>query len=441
MPLRRKLELLTFGDELLLGIRQNAHLTYLGELLGRHGLSLRRNQVVSDAPEDVARAFADAWESAEVVITTGGLGPTSDDNTREAVAKVLGRKLVFDERVEASIRERFRNMNREMTAIDRRQCYRPEGSEIIPNRYGTAPGIYYEADDGRVLFMLPGPTHELRPMMEGQVLPILCRAGLCCEEDAFIQLRSFGLGESMVNEALQPLFDEHPGLGVSYCVHEGVVDVRVSPGSVALSRTELEAIANEARELLGDNFVCYGQASLAQVVLDQVRSMEKTLALAESCTGGLLASAFTDLAGASKAFLGGVVCYKNDIKVQMLDVPESILLQHGAVSAETAVAMVMGVAERFDCDYALSVTGFAGPGGGTPENPVGTIYIGYYSPLGVWSRKLVYPGERLAVKARAVNAALDFMRRNLEANKVEDFLVDLPEAAEMRRHDIGQNRL
>jgi len=176
------------------------------------------------------------------------------------------------------------------------------------------------------------------------------------------------------------------------------------------------------RAVLNEDFVCFGHATLAEVVLDELRARDATLALAESCTGGLLANAFTDIPGASKSFLGGVVSYTNDAKVQLLDVPESLLDQHGAVSAEAAVAMVAGAVERFGADYALSVTGFAGPDGGTVEAPVGTVYFGYSSPVGVWSHKMIFAGDRLTVKSRAVHAALDWMRRKLLKYMVEDLL-------------------
>jgi nicotinamide-nucleotide amidase len=200
------------------------------------------------------------------------------------------------------------------------------------------------------------------------------------------------------------------------------VDVRVAGGEREFSGDALKNIGNELRELLGEDFICFGHATLAKIVLDELREREATLAVAESCTGGLLSNAFTDIPGSSKAFLGGVVCYTNDAKVQLLEIPEDILLQHGAVSAEAAVAMVTSVAERFGSDYALSATGFAGPCGGTDQNPVGTVFIGYSSPYGAWSRRIVFTGDRLSVKARAVTAALDWLRRKLLKYKVEDLL-------------------
>jgi nicotinamide-nucleotide amidase len=205
-------------------------------------------------------------------------------------------------------------------------------------------------------------------------------------------------------------------------VHYGIVDVRLSGQDGALTMAELKAIGQEARQLLGEDFVCFGDGSLAAVVYRELRALDRTLAVAESCTGGLLGDAFTNVPGASKAFLGGVICYSNDVKVALLGVPESILDQHGAVSAECAIAMATGAAERLSADYGLSITGFAGPEGGNKKNPLGTIHIGYHSPVGVWCKTVRYTGGRLDVKARAVHAALDWMRRKLRKYKVEEFL-------------------
>lgn len=417
----KKLDLLTLGDELLLGLRENGHLHYLGAEFARHGLPLRRNLVVRDEPAEIEAAFRDAWAGADVIITTGGLGPTSDDNTREAVARVLGLPLEFDPSAEAAIIERFARLNRRVTPRDQKQCYRPRGADLLPNRHGTAPGLYLEKD-GKILVMLPGPANELRPMFESEVLPRLRLAGILAAEESYLQLRTCGLGESLVEERIRPVVEQHPGLGLAFCAHQGMVDVRIASGGQDFSTDELKVIARQMRDVLGEDFVCCGRHSLAKVVLDELRARESTLAVAESCTGGLLSNAFTDIPGASKVFAGGVVCYTNDAKVQMIDVPEDILMQHGAVSAEAAVAMVTGVAECLGADYALSVTGFAGPGGGDESTPVGTIFLGYASPVGVWSRKVVYSGDRLAVKARAVTTALDWMRRKLLKYKVEDLL-------------------
>lgn len=427
----KRLELLTIGDELLLGIRENGHLAYLGGLFARYGLTFSRNEVVCDQAEAIADSFQRSWGQSDIVVTTGGLGPTSDDNTRETIAAVLGCKLVWDADVEAAIAARYAKMGRVMLDSVRKQCYRPEGADVLPNRFGTAPGLWFERD-GKILIMLPGPASELRPMVETVVMPRLKASGLAEESDCYLQIRTMGVGETQLEERLKPVLDDYPALQIAYCAHQGMVDVRLSTANGCSDGCLIRRAGKQCKQLLGEDFICYGHLTLGEVVLQELRAMDKTLGVAESCTGGLLSNAFTDISGASKVFAGSVVCYRNDSKVQLLDVPESIIQQHGAVSAETAVAMVMGAAERFSSDYALSVTGFAGPGGGTEENPVGTIYIGYYAPSGVWSRKIVCSGERLAVKVRAVNSALDWMRRKMIRNKTEDFIAVMVDSEHAR---------
>jgi nicotinamide-nucleotide amidase len=230
-----------------------------------------------------------------------------------------------------------------------------------------------------------------------------------------VQLRTAGVGESALETRLQPIFDRAgEALSVAFCAHQGAVDCRVSSPSGALAGPDLEAIAGECAHLLGDDFACYGHDSLARVCADLLRAQEKKLAVVETATGGLLANAFTESCGACKFFAGGIVCCSNDAKMLLLDVPECLLMQHGAVSDEAAVAMATGAAETLSADYAIAVTGFAGAAEmGSGANPIGTIFIALFSPGGVWSKKLSYPGPRATVKIRAVNAALDWLRREL----------------------------
>ncbi|HVS51807.1 MAG TPA: CinA family nicotinamide mononucleotide deamidase-related protein [Opitutaceae bacterium] len=406
-------ELLTLGDELLLGLTANGHLTFIGGQLGRRGALLQRNVTITDEADAIAAQFRESWARADVVITTGGLGPTCDDRTREAIADVLGQKLVFDPKIEQAIAERFTRFGRKMTANNLKQAYVFERGEVLPNANGTAPGLWVE-QDGKVLVMLPGPPNELQPMFAEQVLPRLAARHLLRDREAYVQLRTASVGESALEIKLQPVFDRAgPGLSVAFCAHQGAVDCRVSSPTNALSHVQLEQIAAECAALLGDDFVCYGHDSLARVCADLLRAQEKKLAVVETATGGLLANVFTEVCGACKFFAGGVVCCSNDAKMQLLDVPECLLLQHGAVSDEAAVAMATGAAETLAADYALAVTGFAGSSTGGNGNHVGTIFVALFSPAGVWSKKLSYPGPRAAVKARVVNAALDWLRREL----------------------------
>ena len=411
----KRYELITLGDELLLGLTGNGHLTFIGSQLGRRGVLLTRNVTITDEAEDIARQFRQSWASADVIITTGGLGPTCDDRTREVIAEMLGQKLVFDPAIEKAMEERFAAFGRKMTPNNLKQAYRFERGDVLPNANGTAPGLWVE-QDGKVLCMLPGPPNELQPMFVDQVLPRLARLGLLLDREAYVQLRTAGIGESALETRLQPVFDKYgEALSVAFCAHQGQVDCRVSSPSEKLSLADLDKVAAECAHLLGEDFMCYGHDSMAKVCADLLRAQEKKLAVAETATGGLLAQAFTEVCGACKFFAGGVVCCSNDAKMQLLDVPECLLLQHGSVSPEGAVAMATGAAETLSADYALAVTGFAGAseGEGGGGNKVGTIYIALHAPHGVWSKKLSYPGPRPTVKSRAVNAALDWLRREL----------------------------
>lgn len=415
-----RVETITLGDELLLGIRENAHLTYLGTQLAHHGIEPAANLVIRDQPDDIKLFFLDSWKRSDLVITTGGLGPTSDDLTRETIAEVLGEKMIYDTDIEDAIRDRFRQLERPIPESNNRQCYRPESAEVLSNPYGTAPGLYIKKD-GKILVMLPGPAREMHPMFTDQVIPRLQEEGIFPEIDCYLQLRTAGIGESALAERVEPMLAGIDGLVVGYCAHAGMVDLRLSSHDAnTLSEEKLNEIGEVCRKELGEDFVCFGDRTLAGVIFGDLRALDKTLAVAESCTGGLLSSQFTEIPGISKVFHGGAVCYHNDAKVQVLDVPESMLDQHGAVSEEVAIAMATGACEKYGADYGLSVTGFAGPAGGSQILPVGTIYLGYASPLGVWAKKLNLRGDRLSNRRRAATAALDWMRRKLRKYKLEE---------------------
>lgn len=415
-----RVETITLGDELLLGIRENAHLTYLGKQLAHHGIEPAANLVIRDQPDDIKLFFLDSWKRSDLVITTGGLGPTSDDLTRETIAEVLGEKMIYDTDIEDAIRDRFRQLERPVPESNNRQCYRPESAEVLSNPYGTAPGLYIKKD-GKILVMLPGPAREMHPMFTDQVIPRLQQEGIFPEIDCYLQLRTAGIGESALAEKVEPILAGIDGLVVGYCAHAGMVDLRLSSHDAnTLSEEKLNEIGEVCRKELGEDFVCFGDRTLAGVIFGDLRALDKTLAVAESCTGGLLSSQFTEIPGISKVFHGGAVCYHNDAKVQVLDVPESMLDQHGAVSEEVAIAMATGACEKYGADYGLSVTGFAGPAGGSQILPIGTIYLGYASPLGVWAKKLNLRGDRLSNRRRATTAALDWMRRKLRKYKLEE---------------------
>ena len=405
----KRFELLTLGNELLLGRTPNGHLTFIGEQLARRGVELSLNVVIPDDAETVANLCARSLARSDVVITTGGLGPTSDDLTREAIAEVLGRKLVFDKKIEKAIAARFAKLGRKMTANNLKQAWRPEGADVIPNPNGTAPGLWIEKDR-KVVVMMPGPPHEMEPMWRSQVLPRLVRLKLVGRSEPFVQLRTVGVGESALETRIQPLLAKYPKVEVAYCAHAWSVDLRFGWARNPAVEKQARKLAQECRALLGDDVFAEGSATLAETVADLLRSQETTLAVAESGTGGQLANLFTDLPGASKYFHGAVVCYRNGGKVIMLDIPECLFSQHGAISPEVAVAMATGAAENFVAEYALSISCCAGPG----ARSSGTVYVGLHTPEGVWAKRLDSPqGTPTSVRARAINVALDWLRREL----------------------------
>lgn len=423
MKIVRKVEFVAIGDELLNGLRANSHLVYLGRTLEEQGLSLWRSSEIRDEPQEIVDELQKALGRSDLILISGGLGPTEDDYTAACLASVLNRHLVYNTSVEEHIRQFFRERGREPSQNNFKQCAIIDGAEILDNPNGTAPGQWIEADD-RILILLPGPPQELIPMMENTVLPKLAKAGWAHEAEEAVQMRTIGLGESKVAEMLAPVLSGATGkVRVAYCAHPGYVDIRLTPIPGGWEGMRVRALGEACRERLSDSFLGYGRPDVAAIILNQLRCLNRSLAVAESCTGGLLSSRFTDVPGASKLFKGGVVCYRNEVKVNLLGIPEDLLKQHGAVSAECAVAMATAAAELMESDYALAITGFAGPEGG--NEPAGTIYLGYHSPIGVWSRKVVLPGTRTAVKERAVLSALDFIRRKLEKYKMYDLLESL----------------
>ena len=419
MAAQTKIILLTLGEELLLGLTANGHLTYIGDQLRQGGARLHANITLSDAPEDIAEHFLHYWQKADVLITTGGLGPTVDDRTKEIIADALGETLVFDAEIMAAIEKRFAERNLVLTDNNRKQAYRFKRAGVLENPNGSAPGLWLEKD-GKILVMLPGPPSELQPMFENHVLPRFRELGFLADQSSYLQIRSAGIGESSLETRLQPVLAKYEGIDVAYCAHLGIVDFRLSFPSDSNPHDRLIAAANECKELLGADFICCGNDSLIATVSNILRRRAMSLAVAESCTGGMIANELTDLSGASDFFCGGITAYSNDAKAELLGVPEELIRQHTEVSMEVAIAMALGVSERLESDFAISTTGYLGPGGGTEANPLGTVYVGMHSPRGSWAKRFFFKGARVPMKRRILSAALDWLRRELLADAVGD---------------------
>lgn len=365
-------EVINTGTEILLGSVLNTHVATLAHGLFPLGLRIERQITVPDG-DAIREALVTALARADIVIVTGGLGPTTDDITREITAELLGRPLCFNEEVMNDIATRF--AARDLTLTDRvsRQAQVPEGAQVLPNAHGTAPGLYLLCESaGRAihLFLLPGPPRELKPMFEDFVLPILQRL---LPNDDVHECRVYhvlGIGESTVEDKVGEQLLAIPGLELGYCARPGEVDVRCIGGKAVLDAAEKIIV-----EALGEHIATRDELLLDQAVVEALARSKETLATAESCTGGGIANRVTNVSGASAVFLAGYVTYSNEAKTRDLGVPAELIAQHGAVSPEVATAMAEGALRRAGTDWALATTGIAGPTGGTPEKPVGTVCI------------------------------------------------------------------
>ena len=404
-----KIELITTGSELLLGQVLNSHPGYLSGRLAGMGLGLARQTSVGDGKEKIAAVVQEAWERSELVIVTGGLGPTSDDVTREAVAGWAKKKMIFHPEILEKILGYFAKRDLKAPEMVRLQAMVPEGMEVLPNERGTAPGLLWE-DQGKMLVVLPGPPRELGPMFEEWVEPRL--RGRAGPAERTRVVRVAGIGESAVQEKCEARLREL-GVGeIGYCARPGEVDVRLR----GVNEKILQAGVEELRKLLG--MAVYGEdgQTMEEVVVGLARASRMKLATAESCTGGLVASRITDVAGASEIFLGGWVTYSNEAKGRELGVKEESLERYGAVSAVVAGEMAEGARRRAGADWAVGVTGIAGPGGGSAGKPVGLVYLGIAGAGGVETIEKKLVPERKTFKAMASQAALNLFRVKLLTN-------------------------
>ena len=401
-------EVINTGTELLLGHVLNTHLRFLAEALFPLGLRIGRQVTVPDGLV-IREALVEAAARAEILLVTGGLGPTTDDITRDVVADWLGLRLVHDEEIMRAITERFARRGLALSARIGLQALRPPEATVLPNEHGTAPGLYLPPTARSPhLFLLPGPPRELHPMFTASVLPILQKVLPPRPELAMLNYRTAGLGESAVEELVgAPLLAL--GLEVGYCARPGEVDLRLIGSAEALARAEKIVAAQ-----LGAQLVSRDQSSLEKVIVDRLSARGETLATAESCTGGLLAHRVTNVPGASAVFLEGFVTYANEAKTRALGVDAALLRAHGAVSREVAAAMAEGARTAAGVDHALATTGIAGPGGGSDAKPLGTVFIALATKLGPTTvEQHRFPTDRETFKDLTAQTALDLLRRRL----------------------------
>lgn len=408
-----KAEILTIGDELLRGEIVDSNKALLAERLLQLDIETRFQSSVRDDPADMEDALRRAARRADVVLVSGGLGPTRDDLTIDVLATAFDRKLVLHEPSLAAIRDFFARMGREMAAVNAKQAWIPEGAEALPNPIGTAPGCLLVAGEVPI-FCLPGVPRELARMMDEQVLP---RIEARCAGRAVVRariLRTFGMGESSLEEALAGIAqDGAVTLGFRTAFPDNLLRPLARAATVAEAEAKLDAVCAAIRERLGALVYAEGDEPLEAVAGRLLRERGMTLAVAESCTGGLLAERVTHIAGASDYFLGGVVAYANAAKQALLGVPAELLDQHGSVSEPVARAMAEGARERFGADLALATTGVSGPGGGSAEKPVGTVCIALSREGGTHAERFVFPLDRARHRSLTAQIGLDWVRRTL----------------------------
>lgn len=408
-----KAELISVGTELLLGDIINTNAQYIARRLADIGIFVYYQTVVGDNPQRLKEAYDIAFKRSELVITTGGLGPTKDDLTKEIAARYFNRKLLLDMDSLQKIETFFKNTNRTMTENNRKQALFPEGSKILPNPNGTAPGCIIK-EGKKIIIMLPGPPKEMAPMFEASVMPYLEQFQDCVLVSKV--LRVLGLGESLMEDKIKDIIDSQTNPTIAPYAKEGEATLRIT----ARGRDKKEAevimapVEKKIRDRLGDNIYGVGNTSIDEVVAKELIKRKLTIALAESCTGGLLAYRLVRNPGVSAVLIEGDVTYSNDAKMRRLNVKKETLDKFGAVSEQTALEMVQGIVKSSNADIGISVTGIAGPEGGTAEKPVGLVYVGLYIKGKTMVRKFNFSGNREKIQNRTVMNALDWLRRELE---------------------------
>jgi len=406
-----KAEIIAVGSELLTPFRLDTNSLFLTSELNQVGLRVVHKAVVGDAPDEMCLSFRHALERADVVVSSGGLGPTDDDRTRQTVADLLGRKLYTDEEVLQSIRERFRRFGRAMPGINERQALVIEGATVLKNPRGTAPGLWIEAKE-KIIVLLPGVPVELRALMEQEVKPRLLKLGL--RERLYTrELRITGIFESDVEQRVSPLYAQYPDTDTTILAAPTGIQLhpRMWSDDPAKADATLDELVQRMSLALGEHLISACGESLEQIVAKLLVENHATIAVAESCTGGLLAERLTSVAGSSAYFLGGAVCYSNEQKTSMAGVPPELIEAKGAVSPEVAVALASGIRKRMGATLGLGVTGIAGPGGATPEKPVGLVYIAIADERGVKETALQLPGDRERIRMFSAQRAMDLVRR------------------------------
>jgi nicotinamide-nucleotide amidase len=406
-------EIIAVGSELLAADKIDTNSLWLTAELNGIGIEVVRKIIVGDERARLSDSVRAAAGRSAIVIVTGGLGPTEDDVTRDAVAAALGGQLIFSEEVCEAIRARFRSFGRKMAEVNKRQAFVIEGAEVLTNPRGTAPGQWVDTGTA-VIALLPGPPRELMPMFTEECIPRL-RAKFPTRVIRTRFFRATGIGEADLDQIIAPVYTRYGNVVTTILASHGDLQIHLRAQSDTEAEAErlLDEVGGQILPLLGDKVYSRNGDSLEAVIGATLRGRGQTLTVAESCTGGLLGARITSIAGSSDYFRGGFVTYTDHMKTSLLGVPADQIAEHTAVSDPVARAMAEGAKRCAGADYALSVTGYAGPGGGTAENPVGTVFLGLATPRATEARRLRLPGDRERIRAFAVQYALDTLRHGL----------------------------
>ncbi len=407
-------ELLTIGDEILFGQIVDTNAQWMSVALDQVGIRVVRKTTVGDTEVEILTAFAEAERRADIILITGGLGPTSDDLTKPCLSKYFGCELKLHEEALAEVTEFFKSRGRELTELNRRQAFLPECCEKITNPIGTAPGMWFE-QNGKVFASMPGVPHEMKRMMTERIIPKLSGK---FELPIILHsiIRTVGIGESILAEKIAPWEKElPPHVKLAYLPHLGEVKLRLTTmgKDKARMQKELDALVEGVKPLAGDYIYGYGEESLEEIIGKLLRSRKLTLSIAESCTGGYLSHLVTSVPGSSDYFLGSMIPYAYDIKMRQLGVKPEVLEKYGAVSEPTIVEMANIVRAKFNTDIGVATSGIAGPGGATPDKPVGLIWIAYSDKHQTITRKLLLSKDRMINIRMASIAVLNLIRLSL----------------------------
>lgn len=405
-------EILSVGTEILLGDILNTNAQYLGRRLADLGINVYFHTSVGDNPERLKKALEIAFSRSDMVIATGGLGPTKDDLTKEVSAEFFGRRLILHEESLNRIKEFFEKRGLPLTSGNIKQAYIIEGSKVLPNDFGTAPGILLE-DKGKILILLPGPPREMIPMFENYVVPFL--SSLSSETIHSKVLRICGLGESFMEERIKDLIESQKNPTIAPYAKEGEAILRITAKAKSKEEAEklIEPVIEEIKRRIGEYIYGEGETTLEEVVVKLLLEKNLTLSVAESCTGGMITSRLVNVPGVSKVLLEGIIAYSNESKINRLNVSEDIIKKYGAVSKECAIEMAKNVALISSSHIGLSATGIAGPEGGTSEKPVGLVYLGLYLNGESKYKELKFSGDRNRIRLMTTISALDFLRREV----------------------------